>query len=102
LFTPDSASSGASNTRAETASNNYQPVFLDNLLASKNTPEINATCNYIQSCIADVIMSGLTSVGLQTKSNIQTNVQSSAVLSKMKKAFLFSIFLFFSILILFN
>lgn len=61
---------------------NYTPTFVEDLVASNTDPTLNATCNYVQACIADALMTGLTKFGTQTGSTLTSNVDKDTKLSK--------------------
>lgn len=74
LFAPDSAASTK-------ATSSYTPSFLEDIAASNTDPNLNKTCNYIQSCVADALISGLTSFGEATGSTLTRNVEAETKLS---------------------
>lgn len=74
LFAPDSSVS------LKTTSS-YTPSFLEDIVASNTDPNLNKTCNYVQSCVADALISGLTSFGEATGSTLTRNSDAEAKLS---------------------
>ena len=74
LFSPDPQ-------KTAKAAISFSPSFLEDIVASNTDPELNKTCNYVLSCVADALVSGLTKFGQATGSTLTKNIQSTDTLS---------------------
>ena len=75
FFPPDTVA-----TRRNAAT--YTPTFVEDIIASSpQAAALNVSCNYVQSCVADALVSGLTKFGQATGSTITSNVDADNKLS---------------------
>lgn len=69
-----------SGAKAFKPSSSFVPTFSDQISVD---PSIVALCKNSSSCIADVLISGLSSMGLATQSGLDSNQNSISQLSKL-------------------
>ena len=69
-----------SNSRLLVNENTYVPTFLEDVI-NKASPALIATCNNMQSCIVDSLLTGSSKIGVLTKQSIQANQLASESLA---------------------
>jgi len=70
------------NTRIRKQATNYQPSFLQTII-NKNpnlAQQANKTCNYNLQCVSAYLTSGLSAIGIQTRSLIQASENTIAAI----------------------